>query len=206
MKTRIYVEGGGNTQRLKGNCRRGFKEFFRKAGFEGKLPQVIASGSRSEAYKDFCIAWQQLREKRSSDTVLLLVDSEGPVAENDGPWEHLRKNPEDQWQAPSGATDEVCHLMVQCMEAWFLADRNALKGYFGQGFNEGALPKRPEVEKIAKEDVLKGLKEATRHVKTRGRYDKGDHSFEILAVIDPHRVRAVAPYCDRLLDTLDDLT
>ena len=30
--------------------------------------------------------------------------------------------------------------MVECMEAWFLADRAALLRFYGQGFNENALP------------------------------------------------------------------
>ena len=32
-----------------------------------------------------------------------------------------------------GATDEQAHLMVQCMEAWFLADRETLAAVFGRG-------------------------------------------------------------------------
>jgi hypothetical protein len=39
--------------------------------------------------------------------------------------------------------------MVQCMEAWFLADEGALAGFFGDGFNRGALPRRPDVENVS---------------------------------------------------------
>lgn len=200
VNVRLYVEGGGkNNKALRSACRRGFREFFQKAGLEGALPRVIPCGGRQAAYDDFCTAL------RSSERacVLLLVDSEAPVARGDGPWDHLKKRPGDQWDRPKGATDEHCHLMVQCMEAWFLADKLTLSSYFGRGFKEGALPQRPDIENIPKKDIFKGLENATRHTKTKGRYSKGGHSFEILALIAPELVRDASPYADRLLNTLD---
>ena len=87
------------------------------------------------------------------------------------------------------------------MEAWFLADKDCLAAYFGQGFNRNALPDRPEIEDVAKGDVLEGLKRATRHCK-KGGYSKGRHSFDILERIDPAQVVTTSPHASRLVETL----
>ncbi len=195
VAVRLYVEGGGDTNRLRTACRRGFREFFLKAGLAGSMPRIIASGSRRSAYDDFCIA-----QREGVDCALLLVDSEEAVAEDDGPWDHLSKR--DRWPRPPDASDGQCHLMVQVMESWFLADKAALGRYFGKGFNERALPKRDDIEAIPKADVFKGLENATRQTETKGSYSKGSHSFEILALIDPKLVRRASPYANRLLVVL----
>ncbi len=201
VAVRIYVEGGGESKMLRTTCRRAFSELFRKAGLAGAMPRVIASGSRRAAYEDFCTAMGQA----AAICALLLVDSEAPVGADDGPWDHLKKRPADQWSRPAGATDDHCHLMVQCMESWFLADQATLARYFGQGFYPGALPKRQDIEAIAKDDVLTGLGNASRHTATKGKYSKGTHSFKILALLDPALVRSASPWADRLLSTLASL-
>lgn len=161
------------------------------------MPRIIASGSRRAAYEDFCTALNQADDV----CAMLLVDSEAAVAKEDGPWGHLRARPGDQWPRPAGASDEQCHLMVQVMESWFLADKKALVKYFGQGFRETALPKRDDLEKTPKADVLKGLRDATRRT-TKGIFSKGGHSFELLALIDPTLVRQKSSYAERLLVAL----
>ena len=46
--------------------------------------------------------------------------------------------------------------MVQCMENWFLADRETLRAYFGQGYKETALPAiTHDIEIIARDAALK---------------------------------------------------
>ena len=107
---------------------------------------------------------------------MLLVDAEEPVNEA-GSWRHL--NNRDGWSRPDGATDDQCHLMVQIMESWFLADLDALKAFYGQGYRENALPQNPQVEQITKRHVLNGLDTAARET-SKGRYDKGSHGFEVL--------------------------
>jgi hypothetical protein len=194
--TKVLVEGGGDSKDLRIACRRGFSQLFAKAGLRGKMPRIVACGSRDAAYEDFCTASSQEDRYRP----VLVVDSEGPVASGDGPWEHLEKL--DQWSRPEGAGDDQCHLMVQCMESWFLADRKALADYFGQGFQENNLPRRPEIESIPKRDVLEGLRRSTRSTKTKGRYGKGAHSFDILEQIDPSKLRRASPHADRLLKAL----
>lgn len=96
--------------------------------------------------------------------------------------------------------------MTQCMEAWFLADRDALARFFGHGFRASALPGRADdVESVAKGDVPAGLADASRNSR-KGVYSKGGHSFEILGALDPDRVFSdAAPHAKRLLETLERL-
>lgn len=199
MSVRVYVEGGGDHNKaLDTACRRGFREFFRKAGLHGRLPRIVSCGSRTSAYNSF----RTSQENAGSDDVpMLLVDSEAPVSGGDA-WEHVKAR--DAWQRPDGATPDQLHLMVQTMEAWFHADRKKIEEYYGKGFRPGALSQQPEIDNIPKADLFAGLKAATRACPAKGEYSKGGHSFEILARIDPARVRASSPvHVGRLLDVLD---
>lgn len=201
MSARVYVEGGGNNNRaLAARCREAFSEFFRKAGLAGRMPRVIAGGGRKQTCDDFCVS---LHDPRNDAFSVLLVDSEDLVVEGAGPWTHLRNRQGDAWDRPAGATDEHAHLMVQCMEAWFLADRETLSAVFGAGFRPNALPGRADdVERIPKPDVLAGLENAARGCRPRRGYKKGRDSFEILAELDPERVTAASPHAQRLVDVL----
>ena len=199
MRVEIYVEGGADSSSLDRRCREGFSRFFKKAGFAGRMPGVRPCGSRRVAYDDFREA---LRESSSDEFVILLVDSEDPVPHGMLPWEFLRGRRDDGWERPAGASDESAHLMVQCMEAWFLADKDALSGYFGQGFRQNAFPERTDIEAIPKPDLMEQLKQATRGTETKGEYRKGEHSFQILGMISPELVRGASPHADRLLRTL----
>jgi hypothetical protein len=53
--------------------------------------------------------------------------------------------------------------MVELMESWFLADREAVRRYYDDDdrFQGSSLPAHAQIEKIPKKDVLDGLKEAT---------------------------------------------
>lgn len=196
MKMQLYVEGGGSRNFLSTQCRKAFQAFFRKAGLAGNLPRIFACGSRQETYKDFCDA---LDAAQDDEFIVLLVDSEAPVAQGAEPWLHLKNR--DNWDKPAGAMDENAHLMVQCMEAWFLADRDALASYYGNGFTENSLPRQVEVENVPKQDIERGLNTATRQCK-RGRYHKGRHSFAILADLNPRKVTEASPHARRLINTL----
>ena len=107
----------------------------------------------------------------------------------------------DGWERPDNAKDENVHLMVQCTETWFLADRGGLAAYFCHGFNRNALPGRREIEDAAKADVLDGLKNAPCRCK-KGEYGKGRHSFDILKRIDSSEGLVASPQAKRLIDTL----
>ena len=88
------------------------------------------------------------------------------------------------------------------MEAWFLADKEALVEFFGKGFNRNALPGNQHVEDIPKKDVVEGLKNATRQCDKKGEYSKGAHSFQILERIDPNKVFQASPYAQLLIQSM----
>lgn len=196
---KVFVEGGAKGS-LKAKCREGFTKFFEKAGLKGKMPRIVACGSRSHAYNDFCTA---LAQAKSNDVIVLLVDSESPVTvSEDQVWQHVLHREGDKWQQPVGAEPEHLHFMVECMEAWFMADKNCLAAYFGQGFDVGKLPKQSNIEKIAKIDLYAGLENATKNCKTKSCYGKGSHSFDILCKIDASKVVSASNYAKRLLNHL----
>ena len=162
------------------------------------MPRVVVCGTRRSAYDDFAEA---SKNASPDELIILLVDSEDAVPQSRGSWEYLKGRDEDGWAKPVGAGDRNAQLMVQCMEAWFMADKDAVAGYFGQGFIEGRMPPNPNVEEIPKRDVLNGLKEAARHTQ-KGKYEKGEHSFGILERLDPEKVVLKAPHAKALVDLL----
>jgi hypothetical protein len=129
---------------------------------------------------------------------VLLVDAEAPVNKK-SPWEHLKFR--DNWDKPTEVDDDNCHLMVQTMEAWFIADFATLKKFYGQGFKENAIPKNANVETIAKDNLEPTLKTATSRT-TKEEYHKIKHASELLESLDVTQVRQASPYCDRLFNTL----
>ena len=160
------------------------------------MPRIVACGSRQSAYDDFCTAI------RNSKPAMLLVDSEELVTTTQ-PWQHLLNRIGDKWVQPNGANNDHCHLMVQCMEAWFLADRQTLQTFFGQGFNVNALPAAANpIEGIAKQQIYQSLTDATKDCKTKAPYGKGEHSFKLLALIDPAKVTAATGWAKRFVDEM----
>ena len=88
MKVKVHVEGGGDGKALRTKCRRGFRSFFEKANLAGRMPRVIACGGRAGAFDRFRTA---LRARKAHEFIVLLVDSEAPVAPGSGPWQHLER-------------------------------------------------------------------------------------------------------------------
>lgn len=203
---KLYVEGGGDGKALQIECRQAFSEFLKKAGLAGKLPRISACGGRRSAYEDYCTA------VKSGEAAVLLVDSEAPIiaahqsAEDIKdwlPWAHLKSRPGDGWENPKGGVDTDCHLMVEVMESWFMADREVLKDFFNQGFLENQLPaKTRPIESLTKSAVYDALSKATANCKTKAPYGKGDHSFKILAQLDPQKVMEASPWAKRFVDQL----
>lgn len=171
VRVKVYVEGGGDGSLMRTKCRKGFAEFFRKAGLAGRMPRIVACGSRNQAYEDFCTAVRVGQE----EIPLLLVDSEGPILPNTPPWQYLKSR--DGWDCPDNVKQGQAQFMVQCMETWFLADRDALATFYGQGLTAGALPKRADIENVSKKDVMDGLSRATRNTEPKGQYQKNTASI-----------------------------
>ncbi len=194
----IYIEGD-TKQKGKGNAitlRQGFREFFQDLAEDIKVPiDLKLVGARELTVKIFL---NEL-EYNSQSFSVLLVDAEGEIDEKDTPKTFLQKiSPKFDFKK---VKDEQCHLMVQMMESWFLADKEKLAKFYGKEFNINALPKTENVEKIAKRDVESGLENATRGT-SKKEYDKGRHAGEILRIINSNKVREAAPHCKRLFETI----
>ena len=194
MVKKVYVEGGGNGRALRAACREHFSTFIEKSGLAKADFSIVACGNRNDAYDRF------KRGHAGGDaTAMLLVDAERPVTAQ-GPWQHLQGTP-DGWVRPDCATDDQCHLMVQIMESWFLADAEALESHYRQGFRRQALPPNLNIEMVSKQDVLDGLRRAARNT-SKGGYNKARDGFKILQNIDPKKVRNRSQYADRFLKAL----
>ncbi|HEX9926029.1 MAG TPA: DUF4276 family protein [Anaerolineae bacterium] len=195
-EVRIYVEGGGDGKDGKAQVREGFSKFLidlRNTARSKRIKwQIIACGPRNAAFRNF----QNALESHPDAFNVLLVDAENVVTAT--PFKHLHQ--QDGWHM-SGIADEQCHLMVQLMESWLIADIETLKRFYGQGFNAKPIPINPNVEDIPKQTVVSALRTAT-HNTTKGEYHKIRHSPRILAQLDVSKVRNAVPHCDRLFNTL----
>lgn len=128
-----------------------------------------------------------------------LVDSEAPVTEP--VWKHLQE--QDGWSQPDGADDDQAQLMVQCTETWCVADRNALRRFFGQHLQDSALPALNNLEGRAKDDVQQALEDATRECGRDRKYNKGRRSFRLIAELDPSALKEHLPHFVELCNVLD---
>ena len=196
MKIRLYIEGGGDNKSQHINCREGFRKLLERAGFQGRMPSTKACGGRNAAYDDFQTA---LRTAAPDEYPVLLVDSEAPV--NQPPWQHLSSR--DGWPRPAGAEDDQAQLMVQCMESWCVADRSALREFFGGSLREGALPELNNLEAQTKDSVQEALINATRDCERDRGYQKGKRSFELLGRLDPAELKRQLPHFARLCQMLN---
>ncbi len=116
---------------------------------------------------------------------------------------HLKKR-DKSWEKPTSVDDDQFHLMVQTMESWLIADREALRSYYGQGFNENSIPKNYNVEDVEKARLEPALKEASKKT-TKRKYHKINHDPQILGKIDPQKVSKSSQHCKQLLDKLTEI-
>jgi len=197
-EVRLYIEGGGDSQKTKSLIRQGFSQFFKKLVNEAKTKKIkwniTICGTRNHAFRDF----ENALKSHPDAFNILLVDAEAPVTKN-SPWEHLKFR--DNWDKPAGVDDDNCHLMVQTMEAWFIADIETLRKFYGQGFKVSGIPKNANIESIAKDNLEPTLKTATANT-TKGEYHKIKHAYKLLELLDVDKVSQASPYCDRLFNTL----
>jgi hypothetical protein len=192
----IYMEGGGDGKDSKAALRLGMDAFLNPLKDAVRAKEwkwrLVCCGGRNAAFDGFRNAVQN-----GDDTIVaLLVDAEEAV--NAPARAHLQSR--DRWDLES-SSDNVVHLMVQAMEAWVIADPDALAAYYGQKFRKTALPKARNLETVAKDDVAKALEEATRDTQ-KGPYHKVRHASDLLKRIDRDKVQKRCPHCARLFDTL----
>jgi hypothetical protein len=202
-KVKLYVEGGGRSKEHQARCREGFSKLIGKAGFTGRMPAIVAGGSRNDAYRAFTIA-----QRGQGDVYpLLLVDSEDPVtAADESPdspmaWDHLARR--DGWERPSIATNDQAQLMTTCMESWLIADSQTLQQHFGANFRANALPDNANLESVTRQAIQQSLLEATKDCGRQKMYRKGDASFQILAKLNPAHLERRLLHFRRFLQTLE---
>ena len=174
----VYLEGGAH-------LRRPMRNFLRRAVGSDISIDVDACRSRDRAIARF--------GRISSPDALLLIDSEGDDVNA------LRQIVASRARLP-GILDRT-FFMVQLMEAWFLADREALQEYYGPRFNARVLPNNSQPETILKNDVIGRLRDATRGTPKRV-YDKTAHAPALLNLLNPAAVYTACPNFASLIDFL----
>ena len=201
----IYMEGGGDKKGTKIQLRDGMAVFLNKelnaaANTKKWKLKIICCGDRRRTYR----AFRDARKNASGDeVVMLLVDAEAPV-KSSTVVEHLRDRPGDGWDLNDVPENHV-HLMVQTMETWIVADRDALSGFYGQGFLENALPKHENLEEVDKSEVASALDRATERTETKRSYHKIRHASQLLKLIDPRKVREKCSHCELLFSRLEEV-
>ena len=193
---RVYFEGDNA-------LRKGFNSFLKseidRACQRGLGFRTIAGGSTAETIKDFMTAARTHKDAIN----IVLIDSDKP--DNGNLIAEVKRRASWDMEVGAEIQDSQIHFMVQAMESWFLADRDALKRYYGQGFLEKRLPgNQNNVEQISKSDVDNGLKNSTRDTRKK-KYHKTRHAPDLLSSLDVDKVRCNAPSCNRLFHSLRSL-
>ena len=193
----IYFEGHET-------LRSGFRELLEKvfSPIQSRRVRLHAGGGKEETVRNFLVA---LRANAAVFNILL-IDSDAPAADADynSLWQALQE--QTYWQPRRNAQRprrEQAHWMVQAMEAWFLADRAALRQHFGRRLKESQLP-GASVEEIT--NPKRVLQAATRlRRRPAAEYHETRDAPMLLTLLDVETVRSGAPACDRLFRTLRDV-
>lgn len=193
----IYAEGGGDHPGPE--LRVGFDTLLKAQKEAARARRLRWSMVLCGGRQGTCDAFLDAVRTEPEVVNVLLVDSEGPVAPETGVTkkdaakrrQHLKTR--DGWNLD--AVDAECiHLMVQCMEAWIVADPEALAAFYDQYFKANALPARQNLEEEPKQDLYDKLDKATGDKRlTKGRYGKIRHASELLKRIDPAKVAVRCP-------------
>jgi Domain of unknown function (DUF4276) len=196
----IFIEGGskGQDRFSSQKLRIGFASFLSELVAEAREKKIRFNinicGSTDQTFRIF----QSANKKANNSFPCFLVDSDKPLEADDTPKVFLQR--EKNWDFEN-IEDNQCHLMVQIMESWFLADVETLKSFYGQNFKHNAIPKQPNVEKIAKLEVENFLDKATNET-SKGKYHKIRHGTELLGKIKTVKVKEKAEHCRRLFETI----
>ncbi len=178
MRVILYVEGGGDTNATKIECRKAFRILLEKAGLTGI--EIVACGSRNQTFKDFKT---ELWSADIKTMACMLVDSEDPV-DLSSVWAHLKAR--DGWEQPLGTTETQVQFMATCMETWLMADAKAMKQFFGKDFKVAKLLPLAGLERRTRDKVQDALADATQDCGRDRIYKKGKRSFQALSKVNPN--------------------
>jgi hypothetical protein len=183
MEIRIYFEG---SKLLKS----GFDSFFYELQAAARQAGV---GFEVFAAKDGPRDYGKAMRSHPSAWNILLKDSEQAMPTD--PRQICERHGID-----SGLVGSV-FWMVELMEAWFLADGDALAAYYGNGFQRTAIRDTADVERVPKAEVMERLKRATRNT-TKGQYHKVRHAPYLLEKLDNQRVQDRSNQCRLLFSSV----
>lgn len=111
---------------------------------------------------------------------------------------HLQRR--EGWDL-KGAREDQVHLMAQCMEAWLVADPEAVAQYCAQGFNAHALPDGIKLEEEPKPQMYAALENATRQTQ-KGPYRRIRDGKELLMRVSQQKARQRCAHCERFFKAL----
>ena len=197
MKVRLYVEGGpiGYADGLR-LFKNNFKQHLLKLEKAPNTLDVSPCGSTEQAIKDFARA----AKERGTDWVLaLLVDADAEVTTPTPA--HYLASKLDAANVPHDVRKNI-FLMVQCMESWFVTDKNAVEKCYGARAKI-KLPANTNIEAVPKADVFAALNEAAKGTPAK-RYHKVRDAVKILAVLQPGIVASRSSRAKELHDFLRD--
>ena len=201
----IYMEGGGDKKGTRIQLRDGMVDFLKRglnkaANAKKRKLNIVCCGDRRRTY----YAFRNARKYANGDeVVILLVDAEDPVTSLTVV-EHLKNRSGDGWDL-TGVPENYVHLMVQTMETWIVADKDALSDFYGQGFHENFLPLHENLEEVSKRAVANALVRATKKTRTKGPYHKIRHASQLLKLIDPGKVQERCSRCELLFSALGEV-
>ena len=189
---RLYIEGDSE-------LRPGFIHFFgrqiKQAGEMGIRFEVRLTGSTEKTLGAFLIA----NHENPDDLNVCLIDSDR--SEDGTLWQELlqHKAQHPRWRRLRKPDREQAHWMIQAMEAWFLADREALRRHFGSRLRERQIPNSNAEEVSNPKRVLRRASAS----RPERRYHETRDAPELLRRLNIEKVRQAAPACERLLRTLE---
>lgn len=209
VSIKIFIEGSGKGKEQAKRFRAGFRKLFEKTSLKGKLPACIPGKGRVQTFEDFLYAFET---RKPDEIIILWVDSEGiPETFSSDPdsgyaWQHLQK--QDKWKRPADAKGYQAQLMITCMETLFLADRAALKKFFGPKLSENRLLSDTDnrLEKRSSKDVQTSLYKATEPCGRSKCYQKGPVSFMLVGELNPEALQSKLPAFKRLISSLEKLS
>jgi hypothetical protein len=194
----IYLEGGGDDNDLRKQCRQGFAKLLEGCGLKSRMPKLIPCGGRTAAFDGFKM---RLENRDPGDFVALLIDSEEPLVNLKATWKHLRERQSDRWNKPVTATDEQVFFMTTCMETWIVSDHETLRSHYGHELKENLLPPLVKLESRRREAVQEALTRAT--ADCTNSYRKNKRSFQILGKLQAATLAQHLPSFKRMAEILD---